>query len=122
MNTKGKPRFLIAQVVTSRTPEAIVSTQLVETEQLITTYGGVVKTHLIQHKNHPDPNFYLGDGKVAELKQRCEADDIQIVVINDLIKSSQLFRLEKELWQVSPKIMVWDRIDLILNIFDQHAN
>ena len=43
------------------------------------------------------------------------------MVINDLVKSSQLFRIEKELWSVSTKIKVWDRIDLILNIFDQHA-
>lgn len=116
-----KPKFLIAQVVPPSTPQSVVDSQLLETKQLIATYGGVVTAHLIQHKPHPEPNFYLGVGKVEELKQWCQADAIDIVVINDLIKSSQLFRLEKELWQVSTKIMVWDRIDLILNIFDQHA-
>lgn len=116
-----KPRFLITQVTSNQTPQEVVKAGILETEQLIITFGGVVVNHLIQHKNHPDPNFYLGEGKVEELQQRCEQEKIDVVVVNDLIKSGQIFRLEKALWEVSTRIMVWDRIDLILNIFDQHA-
>lgn len=114
-------RFLIVHITPSITPQEMVDSELLETAQLIATYGGKVISHLIQRKNKPDPNFYLGRGKVTELQMRCEAEEIDVVVINNLIKSSQLFRLEKELWSVSPNIKVWDRIDLILNIFDQHA-
>ena len=120
-NISSKPRFLIVQVTSSQTPEEVIEAELFETDQLIATFGGMVISQLIQHKNHPDPNFYLGAGKVEELSLQCENDKIDVVVINDLIKSSQIFRLERALWEVSSRIMVWDRIDLILNIFDQHA-
>jgi GTP-binding protein HflX len=115
------PRFLLIQVIPKTDKKDSVTTDLSETEQLVTTFGGTVVTTMIQRRNHPDPNLYIGEGKVEELQEICEHEKIDVVVVNDLIKSGQLFRIEKELWDVSPKIMVWDRIDLILNIFDQHA-
>ncbi|MCL4208032.1 GTPase HflX [Patescibacteria group bacterium] len=118
----NNPRFLIVQVIDKRADEVAVANDLSETEQLIDTFGGIVIDKFIQRREHPDPNFYIGAGKVDELKEVCKAEKIDVVVINGQVKSSQLFRIEKELWAVSTKIMVWDRIDLILNIFDQHAS
>ncbi len=115
------PRILILQVINKKDSDAITKQDLEETKQLVDTFGGTIYKILIQKLNHPNPNFYIGEGKVEELKNWCEAEKIDIVIINGLLKSSQLFRIEKELWKVSPKILVWDRIDLILNIFDQHA-
>jgi GTP-binding protein HflX len=119
--TKQTPNFLVIQVISKKTKESEIQTELLETEQLIDTFGGNVKKTLIQRLDHPHPKYYIGKGKLEELKNWCDAENIDIVVINGLVKSSQLFRIEKELWEVSPAIMVWDRIDLILNIFDQHA-
>lgn len=122
MNQKiNQPRFLIVQVVPKQATENLVSNELSETEQLIETFGGRVADKFIQRRDHPDSNFYIGAGKVDELKKWCDEKKISVVVINGQVKSSQLFRIEKALWEISPKIMVWDRIDLILNIFDQHA-
>ena len=103
-------RFLIVEVTPSFTPQETVDSALLETANLIATYGGKVISHLIQHKNQPYPNFYLGSGKVAELQHMCEHAQINVVVINQLIKSSQLFRLEKALWEASPKL--WSGIEL----------
>ncbi|MBP7700561.1 GTPase HflX [Candidatus Woesebacteria bacterium] len=118
---KSNSRFLIIQVVPKQSDINEIEKDQLETEQLISTFGGVVIKKMIQQKDHPDPNFYIGAGKMEELKQWCLAEKIDVVVVNGLVKSSQLFRIEKELWEVSTKIMVWDRIDLILNIFEQHA-
>lgn len=118
---KSKTRFLIIQVVPKQANQIVIENDLLETEQLISTFGGVVIKKMIQRKDHPDPSYYIGVGKLQELKQWCKAEKIDIIVVNGMVKSSQLFRIEKELWEVSNKIMVWDRIDLILNIFDQHA-
>jgi len=115
------PKFLIVQVIPKTTKQEKITTELAETKQLIDTFGGTVVSEIIQRLDHPSPNFYIGAGKVEELKLLCDSNGIDVVVVNGLVKSSQLFRIEKELWTVSPKIMVWDRIDLILNIFDQHA-
>jgi GTP-binding protein HflX len=116
-----QPRFLIIQVIPKLNNDDEVDRNTEETKQLIKTYGGEIIDTIIQKRNHPDPNLYIGAGKVEELLQVCDHSNIDVVVINDLVKSSQIFRIEKELWAISPKIMVWDRIDLILNIFDQHA-
>lgn len=118
---QGRLRFLIVQVIPKQTKKNEIETDLKETEQLINTYGGVVVNTMIQRLNHPNPNFYIGAGKVEELKEFCDKEEIDVVVVNGLVKSGQLFRIEKELWNVSTHIMVWDRIDLILNIFEQHA-
>lgn len=114
-------RFLIIQVIPRQSNPDEVETKLQETEQLIDTFGGTIVKKMLQQKDHPDPNSYVGAGKLEELKQWCDAEAIDVVVVNGLVKSGQLFRIEKELWEVSSKIMVWDRIDLILNIFEQHA-
>ncbi|MDH5533340.1 MAG: GTPase HflX [Candidatus Pacebacteria bacterium] len=116
-----QPKFLIIQVIPKKSKKIDLEIELRETQQLIDTYGGRVVTRMIQNLDHPHPNFYIGAGKVEELKKLCDEEGIDVVVINGMVKSGQLFRVEKELWEVSTKIMVWDRIDLILNIFDQHA-
>lgn len=120
---KRTPNFLIFQVIpkNEKVEDAALESEIEETEQLIKTFGGNVKKVLTQQLTHPNPKFYIGSGKVQELKQWCDAEEIDVVVINGRVKSGQLFRIEKELWKVSTDIRVWDRIDLILNIFDQHA-
>lgn len=116
-----KPRFLIVQVVDKRISEKDIELELQETEQLIITLGGTLAKTMVQKRNHPDPKFYVGAGKVDELKQWVDAEEIDVVVVNGMVKSGQLFRIEKALWEVDTRIKVWDRIDLILNIFEQHA-
>jgi GTPase len=117
----SKPRILVLQVITKRQKLEDAAPELAELGQLVDTYGGEIIKEFVQRRDRPDPSFYIGTGKVPDLKQWCEAEEIDIVIINAKVKPGQLFRLEKELWAVDPQIKVWDRIDLILNIFDQHA-
>ena len=121
--TKHTPTFLVIQVIPklSQKTEQEIQTDFNETEQLIKTFGVKVKKTLTQKLDHPNPKYYIGEGKVEELKNWCEAEEIDIVIVDGMVKSGQLFRIERQLWKVSPVIQVWDRIDLILNIFDQHA-
>jgi GTP-binding protein HflX len=115
------PRFLVLQVISKQQKKEDARIALDELAQLIDTFGGQVVSEIVQRREHPDPASYIGRGKIEEIKQLCQTHDIDVVVVNAQAKSGQLFRIEKELWQVNTKIMVWDRIDLILNIFDQHA-
>lgn len=125
-------RFLVIQVISKKQQPEDVATDLQEIKQLVETYRGVVSEEIIQRRDTPHPAFYVGPGKVEELRQiikdrldenstAVDTGKISVVVINDLVKPSQLFRIEKELWKVDPTIKVWDRLDLILNIFDIHA-
>jgi GTP-binding protein HflX len=86
--------------------------------QLAKTLGYSVLQIFVQHKTKPDVNFYVGIGKVDEIKEYIkETDDtIDLVIINGELKPSQWFSLEKKL-----ETTVYDRIRLILAIFEEHA-
>lgn len=113
-------RFLLVQVVTQDEHQFALK-NMQEAEQLVQTFGGQVIDRIIQRRNNPHPGTYIGTGKVEELLEIVEHQEIDVVVINSIVPSSQLFRLERAIWKVNTKIAVWDRVDLILAIFDQHA-
>lgn len=94
---------------------------LQELKSLVATYNGIDVVDIIQHRTRPDKATFIGSGKVLELAQIVSKKQIDIVVVNAIVNLSVLFNLTKNLWSVNSKIQVWDRIDLILNIFDKHA-
>jgi len=113
-------RCVLLQVIPHDHPEEALA-NLGELEQLVATYGGKVMERVTQHRPHPDPNTYIGRGKLEWLKEYVKDEEIDIVILNAVAKTSQLFRLEKALWEVNTQIQVWDKVDLILHIFEQHA-
>ncbi len=115
-------RFLILQVITTHFHTDAALAEMAEAEQLIGTFGGEVVEKSVQHRIHPDPNTYIGRGKLEWVQETVKAKKIDVVVFNAIVNSGQLFRMERALWEVNTKIVVWDRVDLILNIFEQHAN
>ncbi len=116
-----RQRFAILQVIDPHYHQDVAIHNMAEAEQLVETFGGEVVSKSVQHRPKPSPNFYIGEGKVEWLKQVILEEKIEVVVLNDIVNSGQLFRLEKTLWEVNKRIQVWDRVDLILNIFEQHA-
>src|SRR3989338_3672071 len=94
---------------------------LAELQSLVKTYGGVDVASIIQHRPKPDKATFIGSGKVEELISIVRKEKISIAVINAIVHPTQLHNLTELLWTVNPDIQVWDRIDLILNIFDKHA-
>lgn len=86
---------------------------------LVKTYGGIVVIKIIQKRGIPDYQTYIGSGKVEEIKEFVKANHINLIIINNLLKSSQIFHLT-EIFE-EERIEVWDRVDLILNIFEKHA-
>lgn len=116
-------RFLIVTLVPQRQDREVTVTDLAETHSLVTTFGNSVVVDMIQQRgDEPDPRTYIGLGKVQEISDRVEEDKIDVVVINNIVKAGQTFNLKKRLRKASPDIEVWDRVDLILQIFDQHAH
>jgi len=94
---------------------------LVELKSLVSTYRGIDVVTIIQHRTRPDKATFIGSGKAAELAIIVKEKKIDIVVINAIVSPGVIFNLTKLLWAVAPDIQIWDRIDLILNIFDLHA-
>lgn len=97
--------------------------RLDELESLVKTFGGIVVVRVIQKRGMPDYRTYIGSGKIKEIltqNKECDKEDrANLLIINNLLKPTQIYNLgeicKKE------EIEVWDRIDLILKIFDKHA-
>jgi GTP-binding protein HflX len=90
---------------------------LSELQELLRTAGVATVGQLVQHREQPHPNLYLGPGKVNELAGLLKAADANVVVADDELTPRQQRNLEKELGQP-----VIDRTTVILDIFAGHAH
>ncbi|MDD3946805.1 MAG: GTPase HflX, partial [Clostridia bacterium] len=72
--------------------------------------------YLTQHRKIPDKTYYIGKGKLEELKTLVEALGAEIVIFDNDLSGSQFNNLEKFL-----EVEVIDRDTLILEIFSRHA-
>lgn len=93
--------------------------RLSEAENLINTYGGVVVLQKIQKKMLPSYKTYIGAGKVEEIAAEAKELGANILIVNNELKPMQIYNLEEMLRAAG--LQVWDRIDLILKIFQKHA-
>ncbi|MCL5410861.1 MAG: GTPase HflX [Patescibacteria group bacterium] len=92
-----------------------------ELESLIATVGGEIPDRIIQKMEKPNNATYIGKGKVEEVAQKIKGKQIDVVVLNRMVKPRQVHALKTQLQKAKPDIEVWDRVDLILHIFDKHA-
>ncbi len=121
-NQAQKLRFIIAHVVPPSMRRNDADKNLAELMSLVDTYGGATVVKVVQRRSNPDSHTYIGTGKAQEVLDMIKIEKIDVVVLNDIVKPSQMFNLTKMFWTVNPNIQVWDRVDLIINIFDIHAN
>jgi GTP-binding protein HflX len=90
---------------------------LTELKELLRTAGVAVAGELTQRRPEPDPDRYLGKGKLDELKQAIKAADANLVAVDDELKPRQERNLEQAL-----DVPVIDRTAIILDIFADHAH
>ena len=88
-----------------------------ELHELLRTAGVAVVGDMIQHRDAPHPNTYLGPGKVEELKAAIADADANLVACDDELTPRQERNLEQALG-----IPVIDRTAVILDIFADHAH
>ncbi len=118
-NPAGAYKAILADVVHFTVPKAEALERMAELEALTQTYGGIAVVKTIQRRDKPDNDTFVGSGKLEEIIAEAKATGANVLIVNDLLKPGQLFRLEEALEPV--KMKVWDRVDLILHIFDRHA-
>ena len=87
-----------------------------ELEFLADTAGAVGVKKFIQKVDRPDSRTYIRRGKLAEIKQYIEENDVEVVIFDDELSPTQLRNIEREL-----NIRILDRTNLILDIFAQRA-
>lgn len=118
----NKKRVILIDLVAPSTGKEEAEDHLTEIISLIHTYrdGDIIK--IIQRRSHPHPATYVGTGKADEISNIIKDEHIDIVIINGIVRDVQLFRLTRMWWSVNDQISVWDRVDLILHIFQKHAS
>jgi GTP-binding protein HflX len=96
-----------------------LSEDLSEMRALISSLGYVVTSVQVQNRAHPDPQVFLGKGRIEELSRQIEAGDIEadVAVVAGELEPDQVLRLESQL-----DLTVLDRVRLILEIFADRAH
>ncbi len=87
-----------------------------ELEELARTAGATVAAKVIQKKDKPDTATYVGSGRLEEIKEFSQANDIDLLIFDGELTPSQQRNIEDE-----TDIRVVDRTTLILDIFAARA-
>lgn len=108
---------LLVGLVTQQQNEVKAKEYLDELAFLAETAGAMPARRFIQHLEYPNPKTFVGEGKLAEIRQYIEDnEDVSMVIFDDELSALQLRNIEKVL-----KVKVLDRTNLILDIFAKRA-
>ncbi len=87
-----------------------------EFAELARSAGAVITAELVSSRRKPEPRYFIGKGKLDELRTLIVDNEAELVISSAALSPSQERNLEKEL-----KCRVLDRAGLILDIFAQRA-
>ena len=87
-----------------------------EFTELAKAAGAEVLAVVTGNRRVPEPHFFIGAGKAAEVRTRVQETQADLVLVNHALSPSQERNLEKFL-----SCRVLDRVGLILDIFAQRA-
>lgn len=109
-------RTVLVGLVTPQQNEAKVNEYLDELAFLADTAGAVPVKNFIQKLDYPNPVTFVGKGKLEEIRQYVEENEIGLVIFDDELSPKQLKNIEEAL-----KVKILDRTSLILDIFAKRA-
>ena len=120
-------RVFLVDLVDKQTSREILEDRMRELENLVNTYGGVVVLQKYQKKDQPDLRTYVWKGKLEEIVEDMLRLEANLLVIGNALKPAQIYAINEKLRLVSEeqnlkeKMVARDRVDLILKIFEKHA-
>lgn len=109
-------RAVLVGLITPEQNEERTLEYLDELAFLADTSGVVVEKRFVQSLPAPNSQTYVGHGKLEEIRQYVEENEIQLVIFDDELSPRQLRNVEKVLG-----VQILDRTILILEIFVQRA-
>ncbi|GGJ84791.1 GTPase HflX [Lentibacillus kapialis] len=111
------PERIIAIAVKKRgSDDRRFASSLDELKSLSSTAGGSVEKVITQNRQRIHPAFYIGEGKVEEIRETAEELEADMIISNDELSPGQLRNLTNHIG-----IQVIDRSQLILDIFAKRA-
>ncbi len=109
-------KAVLVGVITQNQKEDKAREYLEELAFLAETAGASPEKLFFQRLEYPNPNTYVGPGKLIEIKTFVDENDIGVVIFDDELSPKQLRNIEAEL-----KVLILDRTSLILDIFAKRA-
>lgn len=116
INKEANERTVLVGLVTIKQNENKVKEYLDELDFLARTAGAEPEKRFIQKLEYPNPRTYVGKGKLEEIQQYIEDNEIGLVIFDDDLSPKQVANIEREL-----KVKILDRTSLILDIFAKRA-
>ena len=115
--TENVEKAVFVGIITSNDEESKVMEYLDELEFLAETAGATRDKKFVQRLDRPNNATYIRSGKLQEIADYCEQNDIKYVIFDDELSGTQQRNIEKIIKTSS----VIDRTSLILEIFAQRA-
>lgn len=109
-------KTVLVGLITPQQNEAKANEYLDELAFLADTAGAVTEKRFLQRVDYPNPRTFVGKGKLDEIKEYVENNDIGLVIFDDDLSTKQVANLEREL-----QVKILDRTSLILDIFAKRA-
>lgn len=109
-------RTVLVGLITPQQDEQKCREYLDELAFLAETAGAMPMKRFVQRLDSPNPRTIVGTGKLQEIKEYIEDNDISLVIFDDDLTAKQLKNLDDVL-----KVKILDRTSLILNIFADRA-
>ena len=114
---KNEPERCILIGAITREQNEIKSQEYINELKFLAQTAGTKSIKVFQQKlDKPDPNTFLGSGKMDEVNNFIKTEKIDIAIFDDELTPSQLKNIERIL-----NIKVLDRTNLILDIFASRA-
>ncbi|NDV93809.1 GTPase HflX [Dysgonomonas sp. 521] len=113
--SKNEQAILVG-LITQEQNEEQVKEYLDELAFLAETAGIIPAKNFTQKLDKPNPVTFVGTGKLQEIKQYMEDNEIGLVIFDDELSPKQIRNIEKEL-----QVKILDRTSLILDIFAMRA-
>lgn len=116
INSFVEESAVLVGLITPQQNETKAKEYLDELEFLATTAGAITKKKFTQRCDSPNSTSFVGKGKLEEIAQYVEDNEIDLVVFDDDLTPKQTYNIEKVV-----KSKVLDRTTLILDIFAKRA-
>ncbi|MBQ2440068.1 MAG: GTPase HflX, partial [Muribaculaceae bacterium] len=116
INKEANERTVLVGLVTQQQNEVKANEYLDELAFLAETAGADPVRRFVQKLDYPNPKTYVGKGKLEEIRQYVEDNEIGMVIFDDDLSTKQVSNIEREL-----QVKILDRTSLILDIFAKRA-
>lgn len=116
INKEANERTVLVGLVTQQQNEVKANEYLDELAFLAETAGAEPVRRFVQKLDYPNPKTYVGKGKLEEIRQYVEDNEVGMVIFDDDLSTKQVSNIEREL-----KVKILDRTSLILDIFAKRA-